>query len=167
MDSNGLKPIVLPSSCETSELARVRGAYSEVARSGVGTSESHDNLMSSVKRERIEKREERVPPVETSLTRLYPLKLLSELNGSGAEGSESVDGANWSKCVLQLQLPTHYLHVTFNHTPKVATPDFDRVASCQTASLQVTAQFVEDGLFQVAKYSNSRKKVVEVRMKRI
>lgn len=103
--------------------------------------------------------------METSLTRLYPLKLPFELSGSGIVCSESAEGANWCWCMNVRQMTTHHLHVAFNDTPKVPTPDLNRVASCQAAGLQMTAQFVENRLLKISKDTNSREKVIEVGMK--
>lgn len=80
--------MILPSSWLTSELARDRRREPPSLSL---SSETHGSLMSSVNSDRIENRDERVPPVETSLMRLYPLKE-EGLNGSG-DGGESPDGA--------------------------------------------------------------------------
>lgn len=60
---------------------------------------------------------------------------------------------------------TDHLHVAFNDTPEVTAANLNGVSRRQTARLQVTAKFVEDWLLQVAKNTNSRKEVVQVRVK--
>jgi hypothetical protein len=62
-----LKPMILPSNWLTSELARDRRREPPSLSL---SSETHGSLMCSVNSERIENRDERVPPVETSLMRL-------------------------------------------------------------------------------------------------
>lgn len=96
-----LKPRSRLESWLTSEFAREVRPMNGRSSSFVSVSSGegvHDSLMSSVKSERMEKREERVPPVDTSLMRLYPLKLEDDdLNGSGVRGEEasgSEEGAN-------------------------------------------------------------------------
>ena len=85
---------------ESLELAVIlTSALSSSSLSASSSNGDHASFMSSVKRERMEKSEERVPPVETSLRRWYPLNEVDSEAGnrSGLGGDDekaSEEGAN-------------------------------------------------------------------------
>lgn len=67
-------PMVLPSSWLTSEFALERGrsgsSANKAERGASGASSFQDSLMCSVNKDRMENKDDSVPPVDTSLTRL-------------------------------------------------------------------------------------------------
>lgn len=66
--------------------------------------------------------------------------------------------------VSGFKIGTYDLDPSFNDTPELASTNLDRVAGSEATRLEMTAELVEDGFFEISEDSDSGQEVVEVRM---